>query len=88
MSITHSEHIEWRLYNLYSNMKTPKAIKTTLKIAYQVEKWGINKFLALQYFKFKMIDTKPIMNQIHKLQVLVSKLRAFEVKIPYICDFG
>ena len=35
----------------------------------------------MQYFEFKMVDKKPIMDQIHELQILVSKLSYLEVKI-------
>ncbi|OIT19946.1 hypothetical protein A4A49_61263, partial [Nicotiana attenuata] len=35
-----------------------------------------------------MVDTKPIMHQIHELQILVSKLTDLEVKIPDALQIG
>lgn len=49
--------------------------------AYENEKWDIDKFLSLQYFKFEVVDKKLIMNQIHELQILFSKLGDLKVKI-------
>ncbi|OIT29987.1 hypothetical protein A4A49_57803, partial [Nicotiana attenuata] len=77
-----------RLYDLYSNLKSPREIWTVLQTAYENEKRGIDKFLSLQYFEFKMVDTKPIMDQIHELQILVSKLSDLEVKIPDALQIG
>ncbi|XP_070030017.1 uncharacterized protein [Nicotiana sylvestris] len=59
-----------RLYDLYCNLKSPRDIWTALQTAYENEKQGIDKFLALQYFEFKIFDTRPIMDQIHELQIL------------------
>ncbi|XP_009798691.1 uncharacterized protein [Nicotiana sylvestris] len=71
-----------RLYDMYQNLKSPREIWTALQSAYENEKRGIDKFLSLKYFEFKMVDTKPTMDQIHELQILVSKLSDLEVKIP------
>ncbi|XP_075088615.1 uncharacterized protein LOC142170623 [Nicotiana tabacum] len=78
----------YRLYDLYFNLKSPREIWTALQTAYQNEKRGIDKFLALQYFEFKIFDTRPIMDQIHELQILVSKLSDLEVKIPDALQIG
>ena len=36
------------------------------------EKKDTNKLLALKYCEFIMIDDKPIMNQVHELQIMAS----------------
>ncbi|XP_059310880.1 uncharacterized protein LOC132062298 [Lycium ferocissimum] len=77
-----------RLYDLYSNLTSPREIWTALQTTYENEKRGIDKFLSLQYFEFKMIDTNPIMDQIHELQILVPKLSDLEVKIPDALQIG
>ncbi|XP_019235458.1 PREDICTED: uncharacterized protein LOC109215803 [Nicotiana attenuata] len=77
-----------RLYDLYSNLKSPRDIWTALQTAYENEKRGIDKFLSLQYFEFKMVETKPIKDQIHELQILVSKLSDLEVKVPDALQIG
>ncbi|XP_070022439.1 uncharacterized protein [Nicotiana sylvestris] len=77
-----------RLYDLYCNLKSPREIWTALQTAYQNEKRGIDKFLALQYFEFKIFDIRPIMDQIHELQILLSKLSDLEVKFPDALQIG
>ncbi|OMO97119.1 Integrase, catalytic core [Corchorus capsularis] len=59
-----------RLYDLYSTLQTPREIWTALETKYQNEKRGTDKFLALNYFDFKMTDDKPVMDQIHELQIM------------------
>ena len=76
------------LYDLYSNLKTPKEIWTSLENPYRNERQGTDKFLALQYFELKIFDTKPTMDQVHELQVLLSRLRDLEVKIPDALQIG
>jgi len=36
-------------------------------------------FLIMKYLKFKMLDSIPILDQVHELQVLVNKLRDLKV---------
>ena len=47
----------------------------------KAEEEGINKFLISKYFDFKMVDDKPILVQVHELQVLANKLRAVKIDI-------
>ncbi|XP_019236474.1 PREDICTED: uncharacterized protein LOC109216748 [Nicotiana attenuata] len=77
-----------RLYDLYQNLKSPRVIWTALQSAYENEKRGIDNFISLKYFEFKMVDTKPIMDQIHEPQILVSKLTDLEVKILDALQIG
>ncbi|XP_022717833.1 uncharacterized protein LOC111276355 [Durio zibethinus] len=77
-----------RLYDLYRNMKTPKEIWTALEHKYMNEKKGMDKFLALKYFEFSITDDKPIMDQVHELQILVSKLSELEIKVPDSLQVG
>ncbi|OIT31437.1 hypothetical protein A4A49_62252, partial [Nicotiana attenuata] len=60
-----------RLYDRYQNLTSPREIWMALQTTYENEKRGIDKSLSLQYFEFKMVDTKPIMDQIHELKILV-----------------
>ena len=36
----------------------------------------------MKYFEFSMVDNLSVMNQVHELQVLVSKLRDLKVVVP------
>ncbi|KAH1098383.1 hypothetical protein J1N35_015304 [Gossypium stocksii] len=42
----------------------------------------------MKYFKFKMLDSIPIMDQVHELQVLVSRLRNLKVVILELLQVG
>ena len=77
-----------RLYDLYRNLTSPREIWTTLETKYKNEKKGTDKFLALRYFEFVMTDNMPIMDQVHELQILVSKLAELEIKIPDSLQVG
>ena len=70
-----------RLYDRYSTKESLIEIWTTLKTKYQNERKCMDKFLALNYFDFKMSDNKPVMNQLHELQILVSRLRDLQMNI-------
>ncbi|KAK0583791.1 hypothetical protein LWI29_003107 [Acer saccharum] len=76
------------LYDLYNTMKSPKEIWNALEYKYKAEKEGTDKFLILKYFEFTMVDTKPILDQIHELQILVTKLRELKVEISESFQVG
>ena len=76
------------LYDLYNTMKSPKEIWNALEYKYKAEKEGIDKFLILKYFEFTMVDTKPVLDQIHDLQILVTKLRGLKVEISESFQVG
>ncbi|KAK0598626.1 hypothetical protein LWI29_036452 [Acer saccharum] len=76
------------LYDLYNTMKSPKEIWNALEYKYKAEKEGADKFLILKYFEFTMVDTKPILDQIHELQILVTKLRELKVEISESFQVG
>ncbi|KAL5553812.1 hypothetical protein UlMin_041213 [Ulmus minor] len=70
-----------KLYDFYNSMKTPKEIWTALEYKYKAEKEGTDKFLIFKYFEFTMVETKPTLDQIHELKIMVTKLRELNVEI-------
>ena len=52
-----------RLYYVYQNYKTPKEVYDTLESKYEHMKKGMDKLLALKYFKFIFSENMPIMDQ-------------------------
>ncbi|XP_024028545.1 uncharacterized protein LOC112093735 [Morus notabilis] len=70
-----------RLYDLYNSMESPMEIWNALEYKYKTENECTDKFLILKYFEFVMVDTKFVLDQIHELQVIVTKLRELRVKI-------
>lgn len=71
-----------RLYDLY--MDNPSAIEIwkALEFKLKAEEEGTKKFLISKYFDFKFIDCKPILPQVHELQVLVNEIKEMKIDIP------
>jgi hypothetical protein len=53
-----------------------------------MEKQGVNKFLNMRYFEFSLIDNVSITDQVHKLQVMISKLKDLKVEVPEALQVG
>ena len=70
-----------RLYHLFRSIQSPKEIWNAFEVKYTSEKQGIDRFICMKYLKFQMHDNKSIMNQVDKLQVLVSKLKDLKVEV-------
>ncbi|XP_050916217.1 uncharacterized protein LOC127131337 [Lathyrus oleraceus] len=77
-----------RLYDLYTNTASAKEIWNALEFKFKVEEEGTKKFLISKYFDFKMLDSKPILAQVHELQVLVNKIKAVKIDIPEAFQVG
>lgn len=69
-----------RLYDLYINTSSIKEIWNALENKYKAIEEGTKKFLILRYFDFKFLENIPLLPQIHKLQVLVNKLKAVKIE--------
>ena len=77
-----------RLYDLFTSIKSPKEIWNALEYTYNTEKQGVDKFLIMKYFEFSMVDSVSVMDQVHELQVLVSKLKDLKVEVPESLQVG
>ncbi|KAL0451904.1 UNVERIFIED_CONTAM: hypothetical protein Slati_1168500 [Sesamum latifolium] len=77
-----------RLFDLYASMKSPLEIWYALENKYNTEKQGTDKFLFLKYFEFAMRDNMSLMDQVHELQIYVSKLKDLKVEIPEAVQVG
>lgn len=69
-------------------MKSPREIWTALQTQYENEKRGTAKFLTMNYFEYKIQDNKPIMDQVHDLQILISKMSELDVSVPNAIQVG
>ena len=76
------------IYDLFTNVRSPRQIWETIEREYATQKQGADKFLIKKYFEFKLLDNSSLMDQIHKLQVIVSKLRDIGVEIPESFQIG
>ncbi|KAM1613448.1 hypothetical protein EV1_001893 [Malus domestica] len=70
------------LYDMYAHIQSLKEIWEACELKYTTEKRGTDKFLMFKYYEFAMFDNKPILDQVHELLVLVSKLRELKIVIP------
>ncbi|KAG8377552.1 hypothetical protein BUALT_Bualt08G0045000 [Buddleja alternifolia] len=77
-----------RLYDLFTSIKSPRKIWKALEDKYESEKQGTDKFLIMKYFQFSMVDNLPVLDQVHDLQVLVSKLRDVKIKLHESLQVG
>lgn len=77
-----------RLYDLFTEMKSAREIWNALEFKYKAEEQGTNKYLIAKYFDYKFIDTKPLLEQVHELQVIVNKIRALKIDIPEAFQVG
>ncbi|GAV87683.1 UBN2_2 domain-containing protein [Cephalotus follicularis] len=77
-----------RLFNLFTGMKSTKEIWDVLEFKYRAEEQGTNKYLIAKYFYFKFVDTKPLLEQEHELQMIVNKIHALKIEIPETFQVG
>ena len=76
------------LYNLFTTVKSPKKIWATLECQHINQKQGSDKFLIKKYFEFKFTNNFPLLDQIHNLQLTISKLKDLSVEISEAFQVG
>ncbi|KAL6322658.1 hypothetical protein AAG906_015344 [Vitis piasezkii] len=77
-----------RLYDLYTKTNSTREIWEALENKYKAEEEGTKKFLISQYIDFKFFDEKPLLPQIHELQVIVNKLKVLKIELPEAFQVG
>ena len=77
-----------RLYDLYTVEPSARKIWNALEFKYKAEEEGTKKFLVSKYFEFKFNDDKPILAQVHELQVIVNQLRVAGIELPVPFQVG
>jgi len=77
-----------RLYDIFSKLKSPKEIWVALETHYKQEKSSFDCFLALKFFEYEITENKPIMDQVHEIQMLISKLSDLDIKVPDSLQVG
>ena len=81
-------HILNNLSDLLTSVKIAKEIWSALEFKYNNEKQGVEKFLIMKYFEFSMVDNVSVMDQVHELQILVSKLKDVKVEVHESLQVG
>ncbi|KAK3007477.1 hypothetical protein RJ639_013464 [Escallonia herrerae] len=81
----------WLVGNLAGVAKkeiTEKEELRALDYKYKAEEEGTNKYLIAQYFDFVMVDDKPLLEQVHALQVIVNTIRTLKISLPESFQVG
>ena len=76
------------LYNLFTSVQSPREIWNALEFKYNTEKQGANKFHSLQFFEFNMVDHILVLDQVHELHILFSKLKDSKVDVGEPLNIG
>ena len=71
------------LYSIYAKLKTAKEIWEALKTKYGTDDFGTKKYACSRWLSFKMIDNKPVLDQVHEYENLCAEILAEGMKI---CD--
>ncbi|CAA7059812.1 unnamed protein product [Microthlaspi erraticum] len=70
-----------QLFNVYSEVKTSKELWEALDKKYKTFNVGSGKFAAAKFLNFVMVDSKPIMDQVHDLQMILQEISDEGMKI-------
>ncbi|GKC05442.1 copia-like retrotransposon [Tanacetum coccineum] len=77
-----------RLYDVYAPITDPRKLWSALEFKYKQQEEGTNRYLISKFFDFRMVDEKPILEQVHELQILVNKLNVLSIPIPEMLQVG
>ncbi|GJT42661.1 copia-like retrotransposon [Tanacetum coccineum] len=77
-----------RLYDFYAPITDPRKLWSALEFKYKQQEEGTNRYLIYKFFDFQMVDKKPILEQVHELQILVNKLNVLSIPIPEMLQVG
>nr|XP_027085067.1 uncharacterized protein LOC113707105 [Coffea arabica] len=75
-------------YDMFQGVRNPREIWDAIEQVYTTQKQGTDKFLIKKYFEFKLADSFSLMDQIHNLQVIVSKLKDYGVEVSESFQVG
>ncbi|KAG7548041.1 hypothetical protein ISN44_As12g032490 [Arabidopsis suecica] len=59
-----------KLYNVYSEVSTSKILWEKLETQFKVFNVGSGKFTTANFLNYKMVDSRPIMDQVNELQLI------------------
>ncbi|GJV64833.1 zinc finger, CCHC-type containing protein [Tanacetum coccineum] len=55
------------LFDIYQNAESAKALRESLESKYMAEDDSAKKFLVSNFMNYKMVDTRPVMEQYHEM---------------------
>ncbi|GJU49905.1 hypothetical protein Tco_1219460 [Tanacetum coccineum] len=59
-----------------------------LEFKFKQQEEGTNRYLFSKFFNFQMVDEKPILEQVHELQILVNKFNVLSISTPKMLQVG
>ncbi|XP_024010264.1 uncharacterized protein LOC112085292 [Eutrema salsugineum] len=62
------------LFKVYSNVETSKELWDSLDKKYRTEDAGSQKYAVAKFLNYKMVDSRPIMDQVGKVACIIEKL--------------
>ncbi|CAL8118822.1 unnamed protein product [Prunus armeniaca] len=69
------------LYNVYSPIKTAKALWESLDKKYWTEDAGMKKFIVGRFLDFKMVDSKTVISQVQELQLILHEIHSEKMEL-------
>nr|GEX50614.1 zinc finger, CCHC-type [Tanacetum cinerariifolium] len=60
------------IFDIYQNAESAKALWKSLESKYMVEDASATKFLVSNFMNYKMVDTRPVLEQYHEMDDKVS----------------
>ena len=69
------------VYNVYSQVKTPKELWESLEKKYKTEDVGMKKFIVGRFLDYKMVDSKTVTSQVQELQIILHELHAEKMEL-------
>ncbi|XP_021757936.1 uncharacterized protein LOC110722971 [Chenopodium quinoa] len=70
-----------KIFDLYVNMKSSKEMWESLEKKYGADDAGKKKYVTGNWLNFKLVDTKPIMDQVHVYENYVAEILAQGMKM-------
>ena len=74
-------HMGNSLFDLFINNKSAKSVWETLEKKYGTDDAGKKKYATGKWLQFKIVDDKPIMDQVHEYENLVADILAEGMKM-------
>jgi len=67
-----------RLYDIFSKLKSLKEIWAILETHHRQKKLVFDYFLVLKFVEYEITNNKTITDQVHEIQMLVSKFSGYQ----------
>ncbi|KZV31306.1 hypothetical protein F511_16292, partial [Dorcoceras hygrometricum] len=77
--------LDYVMYGVYCSIKTVKELWNSLEKKYKTQDAGVKKFVVGKFLHYKMVDAKPVMNQVKENQIIIHDLleEGTEINEPF-----